>query len=194
MIALGAPQINVRMQEPLTDARAVGYNQNDAVNQTVIFMQNLRNRHAGIRIPNIEAYPYNNGDLLRWWIQVVTSVSQSVGIQPPDAFELDHDIVLSGVGTGVWADIAWMQNVAHAWSWQFGVIFCATYPNPPSDWEFDNEVMSRGYYYRQNQIVPDNYVIESWEHTAPTLTVPEGSAYTFMYDAAVFRNNGYFPR
>jgi hypothetical protein len=193
---LGAPTIRIRMQEPLTDARQEGANQGDAINNTVVFMANIRNNYPEMRITSVEAYPYNSASLLTWWIGTLNGVSQSSGVQPPDAFELDHDIRLSGTGSGTWADIGWMQNTARASGWQFNVIFCATIAEPRLDSEFYSAVMERGLAYQQAGFTNgiDNFVIESWEHATPSQTVSEWDAYTFMYDAAAFRNAGYFPR
>jgi len=190
---LGAPTIRIRMDEPLTKALLHGANQGDAINNTVIFMGNVRASYPEMRITSIEAYPQNSASLLTWWIQTLTNVSQSTGVQPPDAFELDHDIVWSGTGSNTWADVGWIQNAARAWGWQFGVIFCAKVANP-SDEGFFLQVMSRGISYRDANLGLDIFVIESWEHTAPSATVSESTPYTFMYDAAQFRSAGYFPR
>jgi hypothetical protein len=193
LIALGAPQINIRMQEPLTDARNVGYPDNDAVNQTVIFMQNLRNNYPGIKITSVEAYPYINGTWIRWWMGAINEACANAGIAHPDAIELDHDIVLSGTSNDVFNDIQSTQNIAHLYGWQFNVIFCAMVADP-SDYNFFTQLLFRGQAYMQHGVIPDNYIIESWEHTSPTFTVPETSPYTFMYDAAQFRLQGFFPR
>jgi len=66
--------------------------------------------------------------------------------------------------------------------------------DPPTDADFYNQVLLRGYWYLLNGVVPDIYTIDSWEHTTPTTTVPETTDYTFMNDAAVFRTAGWFPR
>jgi hypothetical protein len=74
---LGAPPIRIRMDEPLTKAREHGANQGDAINNTVIFMGNVRANYPEMKITSIEAYPYNSGSLITWWIQTLTSVERT---------------------------------------------------------------------------------------------------------------------
>ncbi len=122
----------------------------------------------------------------------INEASANAGIAHPEALELDHDIGLSGASNIVFNDIQSTQNIAHLYGWQFNVIFCATGPDP-TDYNFYGQLLYRGDAYRAHNLIPDNYIIESWEHTSPWSTVPESSPYTFMYDAAQFRLQGYFP-
>jgi hypothetical protein len=185
LINLGAPTIRIRIQEPLTVARYAGRAPEDAVNETVIFLTRLRANYT-VQVSSIEAYPFNTASLVNWWMSTLKDACVAGGVEPPDAFELDHDRGASGWS---WNDVISMLNQAHAIGWDFGYIFGSPVA-PAPNWY--NSVLSVG----PVGIGFDTYTFESWETSDPSDTVPEtvNTGYTFMSTVRIFRESGYFPR
>jgi hypothetical protein len=191
MRSLGAPAMWIRMQEPLTVGRQYGWAQDDIVNQTVIFIQALRANFPGIHVVSVEAYPYNSGSLLTWWIPALTNACVAAGVQPPEGFEVDHDLNASGT---IWSDVSAIRDQAHAQGWYFGYIFGSPLL---SGHNWGQTALTTGTAVWNFGIAPDIYTFESWERNPadPLDTIPEDTtSYTFMSIVRFFRTDGLFPR
>jgi hypothetical protein len=194
LIGLGAPPIRVRMQEPLTTATYYAqWNQNDVVNQVLVFLQLMRAYFPSVKVTLIEAYPFNSGPTLNWFMAAVTAGAQSIGIQPPDEFELDWDPYAPGWS---YTDIGSMFTQAHSVGWTFAVIFTGgPCGGCTDDGIWYAGVMEKGLgIWSEAGLTLDNYTFESWEQYIPSQTIPETSQLTFMGTVEDFRAAGYFPR
>jgi len=190
LVSLGAPSIRIRLQEPLTDGRDAGWANDDIVNQTVTFLWWLRANFT-VQVTSVEAYPHNPASLLNWWIPALTNACNAAGVQPPDSFEVDHDMNASGWS---WPQLATIRDEAHSVGWTFGYIFGSP-ANVGYNWH-DN-AMHQGSAILSYGIAPDVYTFESWENNGdPWQTIPESqiSPYTFMSTVWAFRAAGLFPR
>ncbi len=186
---LGAGVIHIRLQEPLTVGRMAGWQPNDIVNQTVIFMQLIRQSYTNIEFTSVEAYPYNSASLLNWWMVAVRNTCVDVGIPAPTAFEVDHD---TNAG-GTFSDLISMRDQAHAVGYSFNYIFGS--PVPPGGAEnWHTHALNQGAGIWYSAVQPDIYTFESWESSDPWFTIPEDASGTFTYTVKTFRQQGFFPR
>lgn len=190
IIALGAPAIQIRLQEPLSTARFyAGWTLPQVVSETVGYLQLLHANFPGVEVTLVEAYPYNSAALLRLLITSLHNACINAGVPPPRYFELDHDINAAGWS---WSEIPTIRDEARARGWDFAYIFGS--PRVPgSTWHSTALVQGNG-----NQtfgINPDRYVFESWESNDPLVTVPESQTCcppSFMGTVKFFMDNGHF--
>jgi hypothetical protein len=195
LISLGmsASQIRVRMQEPLTEAHkngCGGCNDGDVVNYVVTYLSWLRSDFPGIQVSSIEAFPYISLSNLNWWIAALDAACEGAGVIPPDAFEIDHNMNENAPWS--WSDISSIISTAHSAGWVAGYIFGSPVI-PGRNWQYTANIA--GANLRNNGIVPDAYVFESWEASDPYDTIPETvtSGYTFMSEVKYFIDHGLFP-
>ena len=83
ILSNGGSNLSLVMQEPLTVARYNNWGNEFAANETVDWIQLVRQNRPGIRIGSIEAYPYNSSSLLQWWLTALRACGR-----PAKAFSL----------------------------------------------------------------------------------------------------------
>lgn len=191
LIALGAPQILIRLQEPLTEGRKGGWALDDIVFQTTDYVYHIRQNYTDFKVSSVEAYPFNSVHLLHWWIARLHEEARAWGIAPPEYFEVDHD---RNACCWSWSDVWILQDSARSFGWGFAYIFGSPVA-PGETWHQSALRMGTGCW--ANEIVPDLYTFESWEPSDPPRTIPEtepGQNGVFMGTVRDFRTLGLFPR
>jgi hypothetical protein len=187
MIGNGAHLGMFLLDEPLTAALTglvSGYNYSSALNETRAFVNLIRSNYPGTTVVETEAYPAVNVGVLTNWI---TDLS-CCGAGKIDYFEVDHD------ATPSYTDLRNLRGTAHA----VGVGFAAILWAGPgangsyNDYDWYSGVITHGYAYHNNYVNADLYDVTSWLHT-PRNTVPEDSAFTFMYSVRNLIEVGLIP-
>lgn len=191
---LGAPPILLRMQEPFTKCKFTsGCTKTYIADQIARYMQLMRSAFPGIKIADIEAYPFNTYNELFADIDALNGATGAIGTARLEYFEIDHDWQRPD---WTFAEIRTLKTNVNLYGMAFGVIFWNS-PAPEDDtgdfdwWFF---VLTQGGKYKDAGIVPDIYTVESWRHYIPHNTIPESDQLTFMGTVRDFRSRGFFPR
>jgi hypothetical protein len=206
---LGAPQIILRMDEPLWAVWSDNWfgpnkkNLSYAVTKTADWIQNVRSdpRFAAFTIVDIEPFPASGdpGDavsvgLLTQWMNALHAECAARGIACAQVFEVDHQIETGG---SVY-DLQNLMGAAHNVGMAFSVIYTNAYGSGGSsnNCDFAQAIENRGAAYVNSGGVPfvwDWFTIESWEPN-PSTTVPElGGGCTFMRAVNSFMDDGWYP-
>jgi hypothetical protein len=184
---LNPPQIRIVMQEPLTEAAKGNVPPTQALTETVAFISLLRSQYS-VNLSYVEAYPAISASTISWFVTALVAACQSANLTPPDQLWVDHDKDAQGWS---WADISWLENVAHAWGWQYAYIFGS--PTWGSDgWRAT--ALYTGWALSLANIVPDIYTFESWEWGTgdPADAVPEWASSSFTGTVRVFFEAGVY--
>jgi len=121
LVSLGAPPILLRMQEPFSNCKSTaGCTPSYVADQIASYMKLMRGAFSGIRIVDIEGYPFNTYLDLAGDINALAQSTSAIGTGMPEYFEIDHD----------WQRQDWnfievndLKIVSNAWGMAFGVIF-----------------------------------------------------------------------
>ncbi|MDO8588417.1 MAG: carbohydrate-binding protein [Armatimonadota bacterium] len=192
IISNGGPLDSLAMQEPLTGARYNNWGNEFAANETVDWIQLVRQNRPGVRIGSIEAYPYNSQSLLQWWITALQDRCAQRGVEGIDFFEIDCDWRIFP-SQGNWTTVKNLETWCHNNGLAYSVIY---WPGPHAssmnDIDFYTDIMNQGNAYKNAGGAPDEYDIQCWDYI-PLNTVPETTNYTFTNGAIRFIN-AYVPR
>ncbi len=185
--ALGADIRSFYMDEPFFAVRRhrqeLPYADNDAINQVVIWMRQVRARYPHAQIMQVEPYPALSPNDLNWWQRALQAACAAHGIAVLDFFILDHDWAAPGWS---YPGIRQIQAQSRALGTPFGVLFWASNKKTStSDADWRLGLMRQGRMYQRAGIVPDLYDINDFM-AIPAATVPDTDSSTYTYSIRTF--------
>ncbi len=199
--SLGARIYAIAMDEPLCCVRKDLKKADEyAVEQTAQFMALVRRNYPGIRIGDIEPYPFIPLADLTEWIDALETRLSELNVAGLDFFRLDVDWINFTIrNQGNWGEVKKLETFCRDRGLPFSLIYwAADYPhlqrlNLADDATWYISVMRQGSDYALVDGSPDEYVIESWVG-APLRSVPETERWTFTHSVRDFCRRFVKPR
>jgi len=199
--ALGGKVHALAMDEPLCCVRKdLKKPDSYAVEETAQFIALVRKHYPGVRIGDIEPYPFVQVADLVAFIDALQDRLKTIGVRGLDFFRLDVDWVNFVVGKpGNWADVKKLELACRARKIPFSLIYwAADYGHLKSRGLADDPawyvgVMRQAHDYLMVNGRPDQFVIESWVG-APSRAVPESGDWTFTRSVRDFARKLVNPR
>ena len=186
---LGGRIYALAMDEPFCCVRdRIKKSDGYAVEETAKFVVLVRKHYPGVRIGDIEPYPFLQREELLAFIDALQARLKAMGVAGLDFFRLDVDWNHFTIGNkfypGNWPDVRRLELACRQRKLPFSLIYwSADYGHmktlklaDDSTWYVG--VMRQGYDYRFVGGAPDEVVIESWVD-GPTRSVPETEDWTF---------------
>ena len=183
---LGGNIMSVAMDEPLCCVRSRIHKPDEyAVDETAKFIGLVRTNYPGIKVADIEPYPYIPLADQIAWIQVLQKRLAENGTKGMDFYRLDVDwLSFELQEKGSWKEVKKLEDYCRS----IGLPFSLVYWSPAFDMmkskgladdsTWNTGTMAQGYDYAAVGGAPDQYVLESWIN-CPSHSVPESADYTF---------------
>jgi hypothetical protein len=199
--SLGARIYAIAMDEPLCCVRKDLKKADEyAVEQTAQFVALVRRKYPGIRIGDIEPYPFIPLADLTEWIDALETRLSELNVAGLDFFRLDVDWANFTINNcGSWGEVKKLETFCRYRELPFSLIYwAADYPhlqrlNLADDATWYISIMRQGSDYALVGGDPDEYVIESWVG-APLRSVPETERWTFTHSVRDFCRRFVRPR
>ncbi|MGA2499479.1 MAG: hypothetical protein ABSH20_17195 [Tepidisphaeraceae bacterium] len=176
----------IAMDEPLCCARKEIHQDDDyAVAETAAFVALVRKQYPGVRIGDIEPYPFIPlADQIRWFDALGKRLAD-MQVRGLDFYRLDVNWAEFTVfDRGNWQEVRKIERHCRTGKVPFSLIYWASdYPSlkrrglaDDSTWYVS--IMRQGQDYVMVDGVPDQYVIESWIQ-APSRNLPDSAEFSF---------------
>ena len=177
--------------EPIYAARHAAPKYDDAaarlrhgVDETVKFIQLIREAYPGAELGDIEPYPALTVDELTDSLTSIQSRCREAKLPGLDFFRLDVDWSLFASGQGSWEDVLRIESYCQRQGLRFSMIYWAAnepslgpeQKSDPLNWR--SGVLRQAAEYGVVGGRPDEIVLESWLHV-PQHAVPESDPSTF---------------
>ena len=185
--ALGATMDMFHIDEPFTnwDLYHRGtMTEQQAVEETVAWMQLVRAKYPHIQLVEIEAYPEVQASSLIWWVRELNKVCAANSVPIIDFFQIDHDWNRAG---GFVSHVKEIRDAARAQGIPFGLNIWAANKSGEDALETDwhTGVIQQAQMYATAGFVPDLYSLNDWIHT-PRQIIPDTQYPSFTYTALDF--------